>query len=48
MPTVSRTIIIASVVVFLLQASGGGAMLGMFALWPVPEILLLAPWQLFT
>ena len=48
MPPVSRAIIIASVVVFLLQASGGGAMLGMFALWPTPEVLLLAPWQLFT
>ncbi|MCB1899290.1 MAG: rhomboid family intramembrane serine protease [Rhodocyclaceae bacterium] len=48
MPPVSRAIIIASVVVFLLQASGGGAMLGMFALWPTPEVLLFAPWQLFT
>lgn len=48
MPPVSRSIIIASVIVFLLQASGGGALLGIFALWPTPEVLLLAPWQLFT
>ena len=48
MPPVSRSIIIASVIVFLLQASGGGALLGIFALWPTPEVLLLAPWQLFS
>ena len=49
MPPVTQGLIIANVLVFLLQMSGaGGGLLSGFALWPSPEVLVYAPWQLVT
>jgi len=46
MPPVTQTLIIANVVVFLLQMSGGGTpLVEWFALWPGEDF---QPWQLVT
>jgi membrane associated rhomboid family serine protease len=47
LPPVTRAIIIANVVVFLLQQVTGNALLSLFALWPVGDPLF-QPWQLLT
>src|ERR1700723_839895 len=47
LPPVTRAIIIANVVVFLLQQVAGNALLSLFALWPVGAPLF-QPWQLLT
>jgi membrane associated rhomboid family serine protease len=47
LPPVTRAIIIANVVVFLLQQVAGGVLLELFALWPVGNELF-QPWQLLT
>jgi membrane associated rhomboid family serine protease len=50
LPPVTRAIIIANIVVFLLQLVAGNTMLGLFALWPVGDSgdSLFQPWQLLT
>jgi membrane associated rhomboid family serine protease len=49
LPPVTRAIIIANVVVFLLQQVAGDFIVNLFALWPVGEPpLLFQPWQLLT
>jgi membrane associated rhomboid family serine protease len=48
MPPVTQTLIISTVLVFLLQMSGAGGMLRPFELWPSIGIILGAPWQLVT
>jgi len=48
MPPVTQSIIIATVLVFLLQLSGADATLSSFALWPSIPSVLTAPWQLLT
>lgn len=47
LPPVTRAIIIANVVVFLLQFVAGNLLLSLFALWPVGDTLF-QPWQLLT
>jgi membrane associated rhomboid family serine protease len=47
LPPVTRAIIIANVVVFLLQQVAGNVILSLFALWPVGDPLF-QPWQLLT
>ena len=47
LPPVTRAIIIANVVVFLLQFVAGNILLSLFALWPVGDSLF-QPWQLLT
>jgi membrane associated rhomboid family serine protease len=47
LPPVTRAIIIANVVVFLLQFVAGNILLSLFALWPVGDTLF-QPWQLLT
>jgi membrane associated rhomboid family serine protease len=47
LPPVTRAIIIANVVVFLLQQVAGNAIISLFALWPVGDPLF-QPWQLLT
>jgi membrane associated rhomboid family serine protease len=47
LPPVTRAIIIANVIVFLLQQVAGNALLSLFALWPVGDALF-QPWQLLT
>jgi membrane associated rhomboid family serine protease len=47
LPPVTRAIIIANVVVFLLQFVAGNLILSLFALWPVGDTLF-QPWQLLT
>jgi len=47
LPPVTRAIIIANVVVFLLQFVAGNLILSLFALWPVGDSLF-QPWQLLT
>jgi membrane associated rhomboid family serine protease len=47
LPPVTRAIIIANVVVFLLQFVAGNLILSFFALWPVSDTLF-QPWQLLT
>jgi membrane associated rhomboid family serine protease len=46
MPPVTRLIIVANVLVFLLEMSSGNAVLARFALWPLGPYF--APWQLLT
>lgn len=48
MPPVTRNLIIATALVFLLQMSGLGGALAPFALWPSPLNVIAAPWQLVT
>jgi membrane associated rhomboid family serine protease len=45
MPPVTQSLLIANVVVFLLQMSGGLPLIEWFALWPGSNF---APWQLVT
>jgi membrane associated rhomboid family serine protease len=47
LPPVTRAIIIANVVVFLLQFVAGNLIISLFALWPVGDTLF-QPWQLLT
>ena len=47
LPPVTRAIIIANAVVFLLQFVAGNLILSLFALWPVGDSLF-QPWQLLT
>jgi membrane associated rhomboid family serine protease len=47
LPPVTRAIIIANVVVYLLQLVAGNTLLGLFALWPLGDPLF-QPWQLLT
>jgi membrane associated rhomboid family serine protease len=47
LPPVTRAILIANVVVFLLQFVAGNLLLSLFALWPVGDTLF-QPWQLLT
>ena len=47
LPPVTRAIIIANAVVFLLQFVAGNILLSLFALWPVGDSLF-QPWQLLT
>jgi membrane associated rhomboid family serine protease len=47
LPPVTRVIIIANVVVFLLQQVAGNTMLELFALWPYGSALF-KPWQVLT
>jgi membrane associated rhomboid family serine protease len=47
LPPVTRGIIIANVVVFLLQQVAGNILIGLFALWPVGDPLF-QPWQVLT
>ena len=47
LPPVTRAIIIANVVVFLLQQVAGNVIISLFALWPVGDPLF-QPWQLLT
>jgi membrane associated rhomboid family serine protease len=47
LPPVTRALIIANVVVFLLQQVAGNVILSLFALWPVGDPLF-QPWQLLT
>jgi rhomboid family protein len=47
LPPVTRGIIIANVVVFLLQQVAGNVLLGLFALWPIGDPLF-QPWQVLT
>ena len=47
LPPVTRAIIIANVVVFLLQFVAGNFIVSLFALWPVGDTLF-QPWQLLT
>jgi membrane associated rhomboid family serine protease len=47
LPPVTRALIIANVVVFLLQFVAGNILLSLFALWPVGDTLF-QPWQLLT
>jgi rhomboid family protein len=46
MPPVTQSLLIANVAVFLLQASTGGELETLFALWPLGS--RFAPWQLVT
>ena len=46
LPPATRAIIVANVIVFLAQMSGGEALLQQFALWPLGT--LFQPWQLIT
>ena len=48
MPPVTRALIVATVLVFLLQLNGGNALLTPFALWPSVGAVLTAPWQLVS
>jgi len=48
MPPVTQTLIISTVIVFLLQMSGAGGMLQPFELWPSLGIILTEPWQLVS
>ncbi|QID16735.1 rhomboid family intramembrane serine protease [Nitrogeniibacter mangrovi] len=48
MPPVTQGLIIVTVLVFMLQLSGAGALLDAFALWPSVGNVLTAPWQLVT
>jgi membrane associated rhomboid family serine protease len=48
MPPVTQTLIIGTVLVFLLQLSGAGGLLAPLALWPSLGSVLTAPWQLLT
>ncbi|HEY6821657.1 MAG TPA: rhomboid family intramembrane serine protease [Burkholderiales bacterium] len=45
MPPVTQALVIANVVVFLLEMSGGISLVAMFALWPGQDFM---PWQLVT
>src|SRR5256714_15428426 len=45
-PPVTRAIIIANVVVFLLERVTAGALIDQFALWPLGT--LFRPWQVLT
>jgi membrane associated rhomboid family serine protease len=47
LPPVTRAIIIANIVVFLLQQVAQNVFLALFALWPVSDPLF-QPWQLLT
>ena len=47
LPPVTRAVIIANVIVFLLQQVSGNALLALGALWPVGDSLF-EPWQLIT
>ncbi len=47
LPPVTRAIIIANILVFLLQQVGGNALLALGALWPLADPLF-EPWQLVT
>jgi membrane associated rhomboid family serine protease len=47
LPPVTRAIIIANVIVFLLQFVAGNLIVSLFALWPVGDTLF-QPWQLLT
>jgi membrane associated rhomboid family serine protease len=47
LPPVTRALIIANVIVFLLQQVTGNALLSLFALWPVGDPLF-QPWQVLT
>ncbi len=47
LPPVTRAVIIANVVVFLLQQVSGNALLALGALWPLGDPLF-QPWQLVT
>jgi membrane associated rhomboid family serine protease len=47
LPPVTRAIIIANIVVFLLQQAAQNVFLALFALWPVGDPLF-QPWQLIT
>ncbi len=47
MPFLTRTLIIANVVVFLLAQLAGSSLVGWLALWPWTSGLFM-PWQLFT
>jgi membrane associated rhomboid family serine protease len=47
LPPVTRGVIIANIVVFLLQQVAGNVLLGLGALWPVGDPLF-EPWQLVT
>jgi membrane associated rhomboid family serine protease len=46
MPPVTRAILIANVVVFLLQKITSDAVISLFALWPIGD--LFRPWQVVT
>jgi membrane associated rhomboid family serine protease len=46
-PPVTRALIIANVIVFLLQQVAGDVLTALFALWPVSD-RLFQPWQLLT
>jgi membrane associated rhomboid family serine protease len=46
-PPVTRALIIANVIVFLLQQVAGNVLTALFALWPVGDSLF-QPWQLLT
>ncbi|WP_230970748.1 rhomboid family intramembrane serine protease [Nitrogeniibacter aestuarii] len=48
MPPVTQSIIIGTVLIFLLQLSGVGGALAPLALWPSLDNLVTAPWQLVT
>jgi len=48
MPPVTQSIIIGTVLIFLLQLSNAGEALSAFALWPSIGNVLTAPWQLVT
>ncbi|WP_227815701.1 rhomboid family intramembrane serine protease [Nitrogeniibacter aestuarii] len=48
MPPVTQSIIIGTVLIFLLQLSGVGGALAPLALWPSLGNLVTAPWQLIT
>lgn len=48
MPPVTQSIIIGTVLVFLIQLSGAGNALAPFALWPSVGNVLTAPWQLLS
>jgi membrane associated rhomboid family serine protease len=54
LPPVTRTLIVANVVVFLLQATVGDALIYWFALWPIGTASVYAnipgfePWQIVT
>ena len=47
MPVMTRTLLIANVLVFFLMSTAGPALVGSFALWPLASGLFM-PWQVVT
>lgn len=48
MPPVTQALLIANVALFLLMNVVGDGLLRAFALWPAPQLVIFAPWQLVT